>query len=71
MKEFLENDKGVHLAGVGHGGEFTLCGDSFDIAETEDDYEDGHLVLTKKRIVTCIGCIAEIQNCRNVKINSI
>ena len=36
-REFLENGEGVHIMN----GEFTLCGDSFDIAETERDFEDG------------------------------
>ena len=60
---------GVHLVGVVTGGEFTLCGDSFDIAETEDDYTEGGLAHTNKKIVTCPNCIREILNCRGVKIS--
>lgn len=63
MKEFRENDDGVHLMY----GEFTICGDSFDIAETESDFEDGSLVVTRKRIVTCPKCVAFITHCRNVR----
>jgi len=50
MKEFWENKDGVHLVGrsVQSGGEFTLCGDSFDIAGTESDFEAGELVKTSK-----------------------
>tara|TARA_R110000782_G_scaffold19035_3_gene51716 strand:- start:593 stop:796 length:204 start_codon:yes stop_codon:yes gene_type:complete len=66
--EFLENDKGVHLVGVGQGGEFTLCGDSFDVFETEEDFEDGALVKTIKTKVTCPDCLREIRNCRGAKI---
>lgn len=64
MKEFLENDDGVHLMY----GEFTLCGDSFDIAETESDFEAGTLAKTRKRIVTCPKCTAYIQHCRGVRL---
>lgn len=69
MREFLENDKGVHLMAAVHGGSFTLCGDSFDIAETQAalDFIDGALVVTKKRVITCPDCIVEIKNCRGVK----
>lgn len=63
MKEFLENKDGVHLMN----GEFTLCGDSFDIAETESDFEAGTLVATRKKIVTCPKCTAVILHCRGVR----
>lgn len=63
-KEFQENAEGVHLVD----GEFTLCGDSFDIAETERDGDhDGTLAKTTKRIVTCKRCITIILHCRGVR----
>jgi hypothetical protein len=70
MREFLENDKGVHLVGVGQGGEFTLCGDSFDISETESDFTEGALIKTNKKTLTCPDCIREVQNCRGVAIHN-
>jgi hypothetical protein len=62
-REYRENLEGVHLMN----GEFTLCGDSFDIAETEADFEDGPLLLTQKRSVTCARCKAVISLCRGVR----
>lgn len=63
-KQFLENGDGVHLMF----GEFTLCGDSFDIFETEgaDDVPEGPLVKTSKRTVSCEKCCAFIHHCRRV-----
>lgn len=63
-KDFLQNGDGVHLMY----GEFTLCGDSFDIADTEKDFEEGPLVETRKRVVTCPKCIARIVHCRGVRV---
>lgn len=67
-REFLENKKGVHLMGVQAGGEFTLCGDSFDISNTEEGYLDGDLLPTNKKIVTCPDCVRVILHIRGVKI---
>lgn len=64
-KEFRENKDGVHLMY----GEFTVCGDSFDIAETESDFEDGPLVKTRKHTVTCPKCIRLIVHCRGVRLS--
>jgi hypothetical protein len=66
MKEFRENADGVHLMY----GEFTLCGDSFDIADTEEGFEEGPLVKTRKRTVTCPKCVAHILHCRGVRIET-
>jgi hypothetical protein len=63
-KEFRENLDGVHLMD----GEFTVCGDSFDIADTEEDFKEGPLVETRKRTVTCPKCIARIIHCRGVRV---
>jgi hypothetical protein len=59
---FIENSEGVHI----EQGEFTLCGDSFDIGTTEGE-ECGDTKPTKSRIVTCGRCIAIIRLCSNVK----
>lgn len=66
MTEFIQNREGVHIM---HG-EFTLCGDSFDIAETERGFEDGALVVTSKRTVTCPRCAAIILMCRGIRVSS-
>jgi hypothetical protein len=63
MKEFRENKDGVHLMY----GEFTICGDSFDIAETEPDFEAGSLIITDKKTVTCQKCFRLILYCRGVR----
>ena len=60
--EFSENDDGVHL----QYGEFSLCGDAFDISAVTDEIDD--LAHTKKRTVTCERCIAIIRYCRGARI---
>jgi len=64
---FAENLDGVHLMN----GEFTLCGDSFDIAETEDDFTAGSIRSTTKRTVTCRRCAEIIYLCRGVRVGQI
>ena len=66
-RQYGENKLGVHLMGTLGGGEFTLCGDSFDIDQDEDD---PGLALTtpKANIVTCQKCIEAILHCRGVKV---
>lgn len=60
---FCENNDGVH---VEHG-EFTLCGDSFDIGTAEGE-ECGDSKPTHKRVVTCARCADIIRMCRGVRI---
>lgn len=60
--EFCENEDGVHV----QWGEFTLCGDSFDIGTTEGE-DCGDFTVTAKRTVTCPNCIAIIDTCRGVR----
>lgn len=65
MPDFVENGEGVHL----EHGEFTLCGDSFDIGDTE--YEtDGNTRPTKSKTVTCPRCAEIIRMCRGVRIKA-
>lgn len=47
-------------------GEFTLCGDSFDIDLTEDDVE-GHDVAGKGGTITCEKCCLQIQDMRDMR----
>ena len=59
---FVENNDGVHI----EHGEFTLCGDSFDIGFTEGE-ACGDTKETTSRVVTCSNCIAIIKMCRGVR----
>lgn len=67
MPEFSENSAGVHLMNPIQG-EFSLCGDAFDIDSEPDDDHDGGLVVTKKKTVTCERCKAIIMGCRGVRV---
>ena len=63
-RESMASEDGVHLM---HG-EFTLCGDAFDIADLGDDPELPVMTDTRHRTVTCPKCIEVILLCRNVRI---
>lgn len=63
---FLENDEGVHVVNPLQG-EFTLCGDSFDIADTEADFDQGELRPTTKVTVTCPRCAMIVSELRHVR----
>ena len=63
-REFMVSEDGVHLM---HG-EFTLCGDAFDIGDTEEEPDAPMMKATKHRAVTCAKCIDIILLCRNVRI---
>lgn len=65
MSDFIENAEGVHLMGIT---EFTLCGDAFDIGETESDATP--LKPTQKRTVTCLRCAQIINLCRGVRVGT-
>lgn len=60
MSKFVEAEGLIHL----RHGEFTLCGDAFDLASDNPGYE---WVETKKCVVTCAPCILWIKLCRGVK----
>lgn len=62
---FVENGDGVH---VEHG-EFTLCGDSFDIGSTEGE-EAGDTRPTTRRRVTCVRCAAIVLMVRGVQVSA-
>jgi len=64
-KEFFENCEGVHLVEAGRG-EFTICGDAFDI---EIEMPELRMMPTKKTVVTCPNCITVIKHCRGVRIS--
>lgn len=66
QRQFAQNRAGVHLMI----GEFTLCGDSFDIGDTEAaDSNDGSLEMTNSKTITCPRCANIIKYCRGVRIN--
>lgn len=65
MTTFVENADGVH---VEHG-EFTLCGDAFDIGTTEGE-DCGDTRPTKRRRVTCPRCAAIGELCWGVQVSS-
>lgn len=62
----------VHIMGTVMGGEFTLCGDSFDIDEDLEGIGDGEggLVKTKEKI-NCPECISVIELCKAVQESEI
>ena len=60
-KHFGENNDGVHLMN----GEYTLCGDAFDINAVDDEVSE--VAATRKRVVTCVNCIAIIKLTKGVR----
>jgi len=63
-------DNYVHVINeVFSGGEYTLCGDSFDYDEDQAGVEHmkGGLVLTNKKI-SCPQCIRMIEYCKSIKL---
>jgi len=64
-KEFAENEDGVHAMW----GEFSICGDAFDIDAVSD--EVGALKRTTKKTVTCPRCIEIIKYCKSLRTRSI
>jgi hypothetical protein len=61
-REFVEAEGTVHL--VSTTGEYTLCGDAFDLGSDIEGYEWS---ATKKRTVTCPHCKDIIDLCRGVR----
>lgn len=60
MSKFVEAEGLIHLCY----GEFTLCGDAFDLASDEPGYEWRE---TKKKVVTCTRCILWVEICCGVR----
>ena len=68
-KEFVENADGVHLMSP-HQGEYTLCGDAFDMASASggEHGQEFDFKPTRKRVVTCERCSTIINHCRGVSV---
>ena len=68
-KTFVKNSEGVHVMGALNG-EYTLCGDSFDMAEASggEHGEDLILRVTKEKIITCPRCTEIVLACRGVRV---
>lgn len=64
MAEFVEAEGLVHLVSPAMS-EYTLCGDAFDLASDEPDYE---WKPTKRRVVTCGSCAEIVTGCRGVRV---
>lgn len=67
MASFVEAEGLVHLMSPLLGGEFTLCGDAFDLFTDEGGYEQK---ATSKRVVTCPYCAAVIDTCRGIRTHT-
>ena len=64
-REFVEADGLIHLVNPIQG-EYTLCGDAFDLASDEAGYE---WKKTKRKTVTCPSCARIILHTRSVRID--
>jgi hypothetical protein len=62
-RQFVEAEGLVHLVNPVLG-EFTLCGDAFDLGSDIADYEWKE---TNRRTVTCSSCARIIRECRSVR----
>lgn len=67
MPTFVEFEDDVHLIAGEGGGEHTLCGVAFDAADSEGD-EALRFKTTRRRVVTCSGCVGVVLACRGVRV---
>jgi hypothetical protein len=58
-----------HVWDVLSGGEFTLCGDSFE--DCSDEVIEGDAYESKQGKITCPKCIAVIKLCKSIKAKDI
>ncbi len=66
MAEFVLAEGLVHVVNPVSGGEFTLCGDAFDLASDEKGYE---WTPAKRKVVTCPMCGLIILTARGVRVD--
>lgn len=62
--KFVEAEGFTHLVSPIQG-EYTVCGDAFDLGSDEPGYEWSE---TKKRIIDCPKCSQLILGCRGVRV---
>ena len=62
--DYVEAEGMVHLMNP-ENGEYTLCGDAFDLDSDEDGYEQKP---TRRRTVDCPSCAAVVVMCRKVRV---
>jgi hypothetical protein len=60
---FVETPKGVCIMNPIMG-EFTICGDAFDLYTDEPEYEQ---IPTARRVVTCPDCALIVKDLQNVR----
>lgn len=48
--------------------EHTLCGDAFDIGDTEGDAPGGSWKLCESQPITCPECSRVVMSCRGLKV---
>ena len=65
MGEFVEAEGLVHLVGPSMGGEYTICGDAFDLGSHVGGYT---WKPTRLRTITCPRCVEMIEHCRGRRI---
>lgn len=64
-KIYVEAQGEVHLVNPIMGGEFTLCGDAFDLSSDVPGYA---WTARRRGPVTCKSCAAVILGCRGVQV---
>lgn len=67
MVDFVEAEGLIHVVSPTMAGEFTLCGDAFDLSSDVDGYE---WTNTKRRTVTCPACARIVREVRSVRTSS-
>lgn len=68
MTSYAKSDNGIIHAVNPATPEFTLCGDSFDIGDTEDDAKGCFWKEVKRGPVTCPVCARVILGCRGIHV---
>ena len=61
-KQYIEDERGVHVMRPGIGSEYTLCGDAWDGEDIDGDEPFTFSCV----LVTCPDCIEIIKFCRHV-----
>ena len=62
----VEAEGEVHAVNILIGGEYTLCGDAFDLTTDEPGYE---WTTPKRNVVTCEHCVRIILSLRGIRVD--